>query len=154
MSAPLDEIVATLLRATTPLTAIVGSRIFTRDQLGPRGLSHDDSHGIYDAHEVMLPSIIVNPRDNIGWGGINAPALKVHSSKQVVEVYVYDGAKHGYATIRTAGPLVYAALDGTRTELGELDWTYTLEKGNDLPMVDAYFYRYDFSVARINRPPT
>lgn len=152
MTASIDEIAKTLLAAETDITAITSTRIFMREELGPKGIMHDDAYGIYDVHEVMRPTIILNLRPNVGWGGINDLALKVNSSKQVVEVYIYDDAKHRYTTIRALGALVNEALNGARTSLGELGWINTLEKGRDYALEEAYFERWDFEIARINKP--
>lgn len=112
--------VKALLTTDATLVAMLTGGIYTRTELGQLGDIHDTTLPIYDANETMLPHAVIRARDQLPFGRVSDLHEQQQSTRQMVEVRVYDDATAGYGIVTPARKLVFRLLVGKHTGEGAI----------------------------------
>lgn len=109
---PHEDDIATILRADTPLAAILTGGIHTSGDVGPLGITRTSVRDAFDDDGYLLPCLLVKQRARVPTGDVVDYEAGVVSTAQVVEVWLYCDSADGYAPIDAASARIFALLQG------------------------------------------
>lgn len=95
---------AARMRADATLIATLTGGIYTREDIGPDGISRETTPGAFDANGYLRPCALVKQRGDLPDGEVVDEGEQTVSARQVVEVWLYQR-------------IAYAAIDAAKARL-------------------------------------
>lgn len=134
-----------LLIADDDLTDLV--QVFNHSDIPAEGVSRDTFPQAFDTNGILAPYIVVKGRGNIPNRQIVEVTEKISSTRQIVEVWIYDDRDEGWDTIHQAANICYGLLHDEQIE-GSFNCTLfnEIDEERDPDQGGACFARQDYAV--------
>ena len=133
-----------LLEADATLLATATGGVWDIDEAGRLGLSRTTTPGAFDATGRVKPCVLLKLRDRRPFGGLADDAGQYVSTRQVLEVWLYEDT--GYAAIDVMRQRIYVLLHGQQLSgTFAVQWEGDVRGARDLEL-DASVERSDYAV--------
>lgn len=137
------ELIYNRLAADDALTNIV--QVFNSGDVPVEGINRDNFPQAYDLNALLTPILIVKGRGNIPTSGLRA--YKTTSTRQIVELWLYDDRDEGWDAIEQAAELCYGLLQDERvTGTFQMRLFNEIDNERDVDMGNACMLRRDYEV--------
>ncbi len=146
-----EDDVKTILAADATLSALLTGGVLTFDETGRQGLSRGGTPAVFDATTgLLMPCAVVKARARMADGAIVDEAGQETSTRQVVEVWVYQDGDAGYSAIDTALARVYTLLHAKHVGDAAVLWAgNTVVRERDPALENASVGRGDYALHAI-----
>jgi hypothetical protein len=136
-------LIRTRLAADVPLMALLTGGIYNYEALKRNGIKGETAAW---NSGLMKPCCVVKPRPHVPFGDIKDAATQFSTSRQVIELWLYNDGDAGYTTLRSAQALIYASLH-LRRVVGAFQLRFTGDLAAPDPLLnDAATLRLEYTV--------
>lgn len=147
---------AVRMRADATLPTFLTGGVYTREDVGPKGISRETTPGAFDAGGYLKPCSLVNQRGRIPDAEIFDEAEQTVSAWQVVEIWLYADSSDGWTPLDSAMSRLYALFQGHpfsgANACAPIQWAFTLDRARDPgALKGSLMARMDFRVVALRR---
>lgn len=144
----IETSIVTHLEADATLTALLTGGLYSSTETGRLGISIDSTPDAYD-NGFLLPCAIVKARALTPTNELADADGQFMTTRQVIEVWLYDDGRADYSTLEAARSRIYALLQDQHEDITgavSIQWAGNLDDLRDETLHNACLLRQDWQV--------
>jgi len=135
-----------VLAADATLTGILTGGIYTYRETGRLGISRTTTPNAF-LDGFLRPTALIKGRQELADGEIQDSDGQFSTTRQVIEIYLYDDGDNNYSTLETARTRIYALLQNKQlTGIAEIVFVGDIDDLREQELDNAALLRQDWLV--------